>query len=74
MKIKKLISPALLLLAAVIWGFAFVMQKAATTVPTFTLLAARGVTAVIALIPAVMLFDKLSYTDRRLFGWNGRGD
>ena len=70
MKIKKLISPALLLLAAVLWGFAFVMQKAATTVPTFTLLAARGFTAVIALTPSVVLFDKLSGTNRRLFGYN----
>ena len=53
MKNKQLLSSALLLLAAVIWGFAFVSQeKLADTVPPFTVNATRSLIASAALIPA----------------------
>lgn len=63
---KKLISPLILLTAAIIWGLSFVAQKATTLVPTFTLLCSRSVVAVFALIPAVMLMDRLSKNNRCL--------
>lgn len=63
---KKIISPILLLTAAILWGFSFVAQKATTIVPTFTLLFSRSIVAVFFLIPAVMLFDRFSKNGRTL--------
>lgn len=63
---KKIISPILLLSAAILWGFSFVAQKATTIVPTFTLLFSRSIVAVCFLVPALMLFDKLSGSERKL--------
>ncbi|MBQ9071481.1 MAG: DMT family transporter [Clostridia bacterium] len=64
---KKYFSPLLLLIAAIIWGFAFVAQKAAAVMPTFSLLFSRSVIAVLALIPAIILLDKFSKSGRKLF-------
>ena len=64
---KKLISPFLLFLAAFIWGIAFVFQKTASFVSTLTLLTLRSAIASLFLVFAVMLFDKLSGNQRRLF-------
>lgn len=64
---KKIISPILLLSAAILWGFSFVAQKATTIVPTFTLLFSRSIIAVIALIPAVITLDRVSSNGRKLF-------
>lgn len=66
---KKILSPALLFAASLIWGFSFVAQKATTVVPTFTLLFARNIVAVAALIPAVIIFDKVSNNGRKLISF-----
>ena len=66
-KIKKYISPILLTLAAMIWGFAFSSQKAAEAVPPLTLGAARSLFATVFLTFAVMAFDKIQKSGRRLF-------
>lgn len=59
MKIKKLINPMLLLLAAFIWGVAFVAQKSgANTVGPFLLLAARSYIGTVALIPVILILGK----------------
>ena len=63
---KKHLSSLILLSAAAIWGFAFVAQKAATTVPPFTLIAARSIIASVFLIFIIMIFDKV-HGERRLF-------
>ena len=65
---KRYLSPLILLSAAILWGLAFVMQKAATVIPTFTLLFSRSVIATVALIPVTVLFDKTSKCERHL--WN----
>ena len=52
MKKNNVLSSALLLTAAIIWGFAFVAQnKLADTVPPFTVNAARSLIASVALVP-----------------------
>lgn len=62
MKKNNLLSSALLLLAAIIWGFAFVAQNAlADTVPPFTVNAIRSLIASVALIP-------VAYVSRRMNG------
>lgn len=66
---KKYISPILLFITALIWGTAFVAQKEATSVAPFALGAARSAIATVALIPIVMLFDKISKNKRRLFSF-----
>ncbi len=63
---KKIISPILLLSAAILWGFSFVAQKATVIVPTFTLLFSRSIVAVFFLIPAVALFDRFSNNGRKI--------
>ena len=69
---KKYISTLILLAAALIWGFAFVAQKAASSVPAFTLLLSRSIIAIIALIPITIIFDKLHKDGRKLFGTKGK--
>jgi drug/metabolite transporter (DMT)-like permease len=51
----------------VIWGVAFVFQKKASFVPPFALLAMRSIVAVVFLIFAIAVFDKVSGNGRRLF-------
>ena len=68
---KKLISPLLLLLAAMIWGFAFTAQEAASAVPALTLGALRSILAAIFLLLVIILFDKISGSNRRLFSKKG---
>ncbi len=63
---KRIISPILCVSAAILWGFSFVAQKATTVVPTFTLLFSRSIVAVFFLVPAVMVFDRLSKNGRTL--------
>ena len=63
---KKIISPILLLTAAILWGFSFVAQKSTVIVPTFTLLFSRSIVAVLFLIPAVALFDRFSHNGRKI--------
>lgn len=65
---KKILSPALLIIAAMIWGFAFTAQKAAEKVPAFTTGAARSLFATVFLLFTVIIFDKINHTGRSLFG------
>lgn len=64
---KKYLSPILLLLAAMIWGFAFSAQKAAEAVPPLTLGMARSFLAAVFLIPVILIFDRIFNTGRTLF-------
>ncbi len=65
MKSKQILSSALLLAAAVIWGFAFVAQeKIADTVPPFTVNAIRSLIASVALIPVAAVTRKIN--DKKL--------
>ena len=68
---KKYISTALLFGAAIIWGFAFAAQDAASDVGAFTLGYARSIVAGIFLIGVVIAFDKLFSTGRHLFSKKG---
>lgn len=64
---KKYISSLMLLLAAMIWGFAFSAQKAAESVPPFTIGALRSIIAGIFLLILIPAMDKLRHTGRHLF-------
>ncbi len=66
-KLKKYVSPLLLILAAMIWGFAFSAQKAAENVKPFTLGATRSLFAAIFLVFVIISFDKINKTGRKLF-------
>ena len=71
MNYKKLLSPAILLLAAMIWGFAFAAQDAASDVGAFTLGFSRSIIAGIFLIGVVMALDKITKSERILFSRKG---
>ncbi len=66
-RITRIISPALLLLAAMIWGFAFSAQEKAGNVKPFTLGATRSFFASLFLVFVILAFDKISGSERRLF-------
>ncbi len=68
---KQTLSSLMCLLAAAIWGFAFVAQKAATELPPFTIITLRSFIGALFLIPVTMLFDRLRGDDRRLFSKKG---
>lgn len=69
-KLKKYISPALLVCAAMIWGFAFSAQKVAENVQPFTLGAVRSAFASVFLIFVIIAFDKANGSKRKLFSRN----
>ena len=71
MNSKKLTSPLLLLLAAMLWGFAFTAQDAASGVPAFTLGMSRSILGCLFLLPIVALFDKIRGGERRLISKKG---
>ena len=71
MNSKKYISTALLFVAAIIWGFAFAAQDAASDMGAFTLGFARSIVAGIFLVCVVIVFDKISGSERRLFSKKG---
>jgi drug/metabolite transporter (DMT)-like permease len=71
MNSKKYISTALLFVAAIIWGFAFAAQDAASDMGAFTLGFARSIVAGIFLVGVVIVFDKISGSERRLFSKKG---
>ena len=56
-----------MIIAAMIWGFAFSAQKAAESVAPFTLGAVRSLFAFVFLIFVILLFDTFFDTGRRLF-------
>ena len=61
MKKHSVLSSALLLTAAIIWGFAFVAQNALSdTVPPFTVNAIRSLIASVALIPVAAVSRKIN--------------
>ena len=64
---KKILSPLFMILAAMIWGFAFSAQKTSENVPPLTLGAVRSLFAAIFLIFVIIAFDKISGTGRKLF-------
>ena len=66
-KLRKIISPILLVIAAMIWGFAFTAQKAAENVPTFTTGVTRSIFGAVFLIFVILAFDKINHTGRHLF-------
>ena len=71
MNYKKLLPPALLLSAAMIWGFAFAAQDAASDVGAFTLGFSRSIIAGIFLIGMVIVLDKITKSERVLFSKKG---
>ncbi len=66
-KFKRFLSPAILFVAAMLWGFAFSAQDAASNVPPFTLGAARSLLASVFLLFLIPIFDKAKKSERRLF-------
>ena len=69
----KLLSSAACLTAAIIWGFAFSMQDYANrTLDPFSINMIRTYMATLALIPVVMLFDRVSHNGRKLFSQKNR--
>lgn len=71
---KKRIAYALLIIATVIWGFAFVAQKEASIIPPFTVGALRSLFAAIFLIGLIPVTDRLTKNGRRLFNSKGLPD
>ena len=70
---KRLFSPLILLLAAMIWGFAFAAQDAASEVPAFTLGFGRSLLATAFLFILIPIIDRLSHSERRLISSHGVG-
>ncbi len=71
---KKRIAYALLIIATVIWGFAFVAQKEASSVPPFTVGAVRSLFATLFLICLIPITDRLTKNGRRLLNEKGLPD
>lgn len=71
---KKKISYVILLVATVIWGFAFVAQKAAIILPPFTVCAARSIIATLFLIAIIPLTDRITQNGRKLLNEKRRPD
>ena len=65
--VKRLTSTLILLVAAIIWGFAFSAQKASDEIPALTLNAIRSIVASVFLFLIIPIFDKLGHTGRHLF-------
>ncbi len=70
-KMKKSISALLLLLAAVIWGFAFAAQDASSGIGAFTLGFSRSILAGVFLAVTVVILDKMTGSGRRLISKKG---
>ena len=68
---KRYFSSFLMLIAAAIWGFAFVAQKEAAAVPAFTLVFARSLLGTVFLFFLIMLLDRVLKTGRRLVSKKG---
>lgn len=63
---KKSISYLLFFIATLIWGFAFVAQKAASIIPPFVVGALRSLLATLFLIGLIPITDRLTKNGRRL--------
>ena len=64
---KKYYSAFMMLMAAAIWGFGFSSQKVASALSPFTMSAVRTILAGLFLIPVIMISDRLTKSERRLF-------
>ena len=64
---KKKLSYILFLIATVIWGLAFIAQKAATLIPPFTVGAIRSLLASLFLLALIPIMDRVSGNGRHLF-------
>ena len=71
---KKYLPPILLIIATMLWGFAFSAQKAASAVPPFTLGALRSVIAVLFLLMVIPLLDKFTKNGRKILNEKKRPD
>ncbi len=71
MGIKRFFHPLILLLAAALWGFAFVAQEKASGVGAFALGAARSALATVFLTILIIVFDKITKNGRRLVSKSG---
>lgn len=69
--LKKIIYPLLLVVAAMIWGFAFSAQKAGEEVPVFQLLCARSFIGSAFLFAVLPLLDKSRKNGRTLYSRRG---
>lgn len=63
---KKYISSAMFVLAALLWGLAFTAQKNAGALPAFTVGASRNIIATVFLLLVIPLLDKVQKNGRRL--------
>ena len=73
MKTKILGGNLLLLLTALIWGFAFTAQKVAGDhIPAVALNAIRFLLGTLVLIPAILVFDRVKKSGRMLFSPKNR--
>lgn len=63
---KKSISYLLFFIATLIWGFAFVAQKAASIIPPFVVGSLRSLLATLFLIGLIPITDRLTKNGRRL--------
>ena len=70
---KKILSTSALFLASVLWGLAFAAQAGASSVPPFTLGAARSIIGALFLIIIIPIFDKARGSERRLVSRRGIG-
>ena len=68
---KKLVGPGLLLLASIIWGFAFPAQKIVESVPPMAVIALRSVIATLFLFPMAFLFDHIQKNERHFVSRRG---
>lgn len=68
---KKRQAYLLFVIATIIWGFAFVAQKAAVILPPFAVCAIRAGIASLFLLAIIPLTDKITATGRKFYG--GRG-
>ena len=71
MSVKNIIRPTLLLLAAMIWGFAFVAQDSASEVPSLTLGFIRSIFAFAFLVTVIPVSDFLTKSGRKLVSSRG---
>ena len=68
---KKYISSVMFLAAAALWGFAFSAQKAAASLPAFTVGSIRSIMAALFLIPVIACLDRLNKTGRKIVSRRG---
>ena len=68
---KKRQAYLLFVIATLIWGFAFVAQKAAVVLPPFTVCAIRAGVAALFLLAVIPLTDKITATGRKFYTRRG---